>query len=103
MGGGQSGIYPEYRQGSSVLSQRPSRLHWDWVPYRFPDSRLERCEHLTTLVNETNYQGAKAGEGQIFTFVQASERYVRVYATGLRGAGNETGYRIQLAEVEVYG
>jgi hypothetical protein len=32
----------------------------------------------STLVNETNHPGAKAGEGQIFTFVQASARYVRV-------------------------
>ena len=53
----------------------------------------------STMVNETNHPGAKAGEGQIFTFVQASARYVRVYATGLGGVGNETGYRIQFAEV----
>ena len=56
----------------------------------------------TNLVVETNYPGAKAGEGQIFTFVSALARYVRVIATGLGGVGTESGYRFQLTEIEVY-
>jgi F5/8 type C domain len=56
----------------------------------------------TTLVNENNYPGAKAGEGQIFTFPQASARYVRILGTALGGVGTESGYRIQLGEVEIF-
>ena len=56
----------------------------------------------TTLVTESNYPGAKAGEGQIFTFPQASARYVRILATTLGGVGNESGYRVQLGEVEIF-
>ena len=56
----------------------------------------------TTLVTLSNYPSPKAGHGQIFTFPSTSARYVRVYATVLGGVGNESGYRIQLTEIEVY-
>jgi len=56
----------------------------------------------TTLVNESDYPGAKAGEGQVFTFLQASARFLRLYATELGGVGTESGYRFQLTEAEVY-
>lgn len=54
------------------------------------------------VVNESNYSGAKAGEGEIFTFPQASARYVKIIGTTLGGVGTEFGYRIQLGEVEIF-
>jgi hypothetical protein len=90
--------------GKVVLFSRSDLV--DFTGTRFPTAfRIQGSNDTsawTTLVIETNYPGAKAGEGQIFTFVQASARYVRVYATTLGGVGSETGYRVQLAEVEVY-
>ena len=56
----------------------------------------------TTLVAENDYPVPKSGDGQIFTFVQASARYVRIIATALQGVASESGYRFQMAEVEVY-
>jgi F5/8 type C domain len=56
----------------------------------------------TMLVNESGYPVPKAGEGQIFTFPQATARYVRILGTTLGGVGAETGYRIQLGEVEIF-
>jgi hypothetical protein len=56
----------------------------------------------TDLVVETYYPGAQSGEGQIFLFVAASARYVRVVATRLGGVGSEAGYRFQLADIQVY-
>lgn len=56
----------------------------------------------TTLVTENNYPVPKAGEGQIFTFPQASARYVRILGTTLGDVGTESGYRIQLGEVEIF-
>ena len=55
-----------------------------------------------TIVTESDYPSPKAGEGQIFTFPQAITRYVRVYAFVLGGVGGESGYRMQLEEIEVY-
>jgi hypothetical protein len=49
---------------------------------------------------ESNYPGAKAGEGEIFTFPQASARYVKILGTTLGGVGTEFGYRIELGEVD---
>jgi len=54
------------------------------------------------LVNKSNYSGAKAGEGEIFTFPQASARYVKSIGTTLGGVGTEFGYRIGLGEVEIF-
>jgi hypothetical protein len=54
------------------------------------------------LVNQSNYSGAKAGEGEIFTFPQASARYVKIIGTTLEGVGTEFGYSIQLGEVEIF-
>ena len=54
------------------------------------------------LVNESNYSGAKAGEGEIFIFSQASARYVKSIGTTLGGVGIEFRYRIQLGEVEIF-
>lgn len=56
----------------------------------------------STLTTLTNYPNPKAGEGQIFTFVSCTARYVRVITTTLGGVGNEVGYRMQLTEMEVY-
>jgi len=56
----------------------------------------------TDLVALSDYPTPKAGEGQIFTFVSATARYVRIITTQLGRVGNELGYRIQLAEIEVY-
>ena len=56
----------------------------------------------TTLVSLTDYPTALAGQGQIFNFVAQSARYIRVLASQLGGVGAESGYRMQLAEIEVY-
>jgi hypothetical protein len=71
-------------------------------PTGFEIQGSEDSSTWTTLVIESDYPGAKAGEGQIFTFLQASARYVRILATTLGGVGTESGYRIQLAEVEIF-
>jgi hypothetical protein len=56
----------------------------------------------TTLVHESNHPSPKAGDGQVFAFPSVAAKYVRVCATTLGGVGNESGYRFQLAEIEVY-
>ncbi|MCD9025714.1 hypothetical protein [Cohnella silvisoli] len=54
------------------------------------------------FVTESNYPEAKAGDGQIFFFPGQSYRYVRVYATKLNGVGAESGYRLQLTDLQVF-
>jgi hypothetical protein len=56
----------------------------------------------TDLLVESDYPGAQSGEGQIFVFVAAKARFVRVIATKLGGVGGEAGYRFQLADIQVY-
>jgi hypothetical protein len=55
-----------------------------------------------TLVQLSDYPSPIAGEGQIFTFVSTTARYVRIITTELGGVGNELGYRIQMVEIEVF-
>jgi hypothetical protein len=72
----------------------------------FPSAFQIKCSNegstWTILVNEVDYPGALAGDGQIFTFPSQSARYVRVLATELGGVAQESGYRMQLTEIEVY-
>ncbi|ERS98526.1 uncharacterized protein SPSK_05994 [Sporothrix schenckii 1099-18] len=57
----------------------------------------------TTLSSQPSYGASiKAGRAEVITFPSATVRYVRVTATELSGVGGETGYRMQLAELEVY-
>jgi hypothetical protein len=56
----------------------------------------------TTLVNLVDYSGAKAGEGQVFTFLAQDVRLIQVLGTVLGAVGTEFEYRMQLAEIEVY-
>ena len=71
-------------------------------PTAFQIQASTDSNNWTTLVSVTDYPRVQAGEGQIFTFVQASARFVRLLATELGGVGTESGYRFQLAEAEVY-
>lgn len=86
-----------------VSSLRSLKLLKYQVPRRFPEPGIDRWNHWTTLLAETGYPGVKAGDGQILTFAPASARRVRVYATKLGGAGSESGYRMQLTDMQVFG
>lgn len=90
--------------GKVVLFSRSDLV--DYTGTGFPSSfNIQGSNDSTTWTNmvvETSYPVPKAGDGQIFTFMSASTRYVRVIATQLGGVGTESGYRFQLAEVEVY-
>ena len=56
----------------------------------------------TDLVAQTNFPGTQGGEGEIFLFESASVRYLRVQATKLSGVGLESGYAMQLGEIEAF-
>jgi hypothetical protein len=90
--------------GKVVLFSRSDLV--DFTGTGFPSSfKIQGSNDSTTwtdLVNEANYPVPKAGDGQIFTFISATARYVRVIATELGGVGTESGYRFQLAEIEAY-
>jgi hypothetical protein len=82
---------------SDVLEQRGSGFPLDFKIQGSSDG-----SNWSDLVVETDYPGAQSGEGQIFAFVAASVRYVRVVATKLGGVGSEDTYRFQLADLQVY-
>lgn len=92
------------RIGKVVLFARSDLI--DFTGTGFPTAfQIQGSLDATTwtiLINESNYPTPKAGEGQIFTFPQATARYVRILGTALGGVGTESGYRIQLGEVEAF-
>ncbi|KEF63143.1 uncharacterized protein A1O9_01119 [Exophiala aquamarina CBS 119918] len=57
---------------------------------------------FTTLLTAVDYSASPAGYGEVFTFPSAQARYVRVTASRLGGVGNESGFRFQMTEMEVY-
>ncbi|OCT12814.1 hypothetical protein A8709_20970 [Paenibacillus pectinilyticus] len=57
---------------------------------------------FTNIVSETNYPDAVAGKAQIFTFIPQTYRYIRVNATKLNGVAQESGYRFQLTEMQIF-
>ncbi|CAK7214585.1 hypothetical protein SEUCBS140593_002231 [Sporothrix eucalyptigena] len=57
----------------------------------------------TPLSVQSSYGASiKAGHAEVVTFESAKARYIRVTATQLNGVGNESGYRVQFTELEVY-
>ncbi|KAG9245323.1 hypothetical protein BJ878DRAFT_479336 [Calycina marina] len=93
------------RIGKVVLFARE-----DLVPYTgtgFPTAfEIQASENSAgewkTLIKVSDYPRPRAGDGQIFTFESINARFIRVVATTLGGVGMETGYRFQLAEMQVY-
>jgi hypothetical protein len=90
--------------GKVVLFSRSDLV--DFTGTGFPTAfDIQVSNDATTWTNtvvESSYLGPKAGNGQIFTFVSETARYIRVLTTILGGVGTESGYRFQLAEIEVF-
>ncbi|KAF7546565.1 hypothetical protein G7046_g9265 [Stylonectria norvegica] len=60
-------------------------------------------QHWTGLSIQTEYYAPiKAGNAEIITFPSATIRYIRVVGTTLGGVAGESGYRMQLTEIEVF-
>jgi hypothetical protein len=90
--------------GKVVLFSRADLVDFSGTgfPSSFQIQGSSDGNNWTTLVNLVDYSGAKAGEGQVFTFLAQDVRLVQVLGTVLGGVGTEFGYRMQLAEIEVY-
>ncbi|KAI5460782.1 hypothetical protein BGZ63DRAFT_425266 [Mariannaea sp. PMI_226] len=60
-------------------------------------------QQWTVLSAQTDYGATiRAGHAEIFPFMSRSVRYVRVVGTELSGVADESGYRMQFTEMEVY-
>jgi len=90
--------------GKVVLFARSDLVDFSGTgfPTAFEVQGSSDSQTWTTLVKLTEFPMPEAGHGQILTFPSANARYVRVLATELGGVGNESGYRFQLAELEIY-